>query len=306
MKWRTVVLVVVPAVLILGGLSSSSAQAFEACGKVKTPGVGAGKEETMWEFPCLVAKANGGWVKFEDPPVPKPVAGGGFCVRVIAGELSTWTSSACNVEKKEKGGWALIVGVFVIPPRGVFPVPLTAKSTAGTLEASTGETITCTADASAGKINGPSTVGNLAVTFTGCIGKSGSSECAAKSPGAKEGTIVTNTLKGEFGEVKASEATTLTGLLLEPASGTEFVTIEGSCLVTAAVSGSLAGEVSPVGVLSSTGKLVFSGSKGTQKIKEITVLTKVDKPALTAFGGLVSASEATSEALTFGEPLLIT
>jgi hypothetical protein len=53
-------------------------------------------------------------------------------------------------------------------------------------------------------------------------------------------------------------------------------------------------------VLSTTSKLIFSGSAGSEKIKAIEVLGLAVKPKLDAFG-LVAASEATSEELTFQE-----
>jgi hypothetical protein len=203
--------------------------------------------------------------------------------------------------KKETGGWALVTAsLFFGPPGGQFPVRYSAKSSASTLEAATGETVSCTQDASSGEVTGPLTVGDVTVTFTGCKGKSGSTTCTANSPSAKEGQVVTSTLKGELGAVEASEASSLVGLLLEPASGHSIVTIEGSCLVTAAVEGSLAGEDAPLGVLSTTSKLIFSGSAGSEKIKAIEVLGLAVKPKLDAFG-LVAASEATSEELTFQE-----
>jgi hypothetical protein len=190
------------------------------------------------------------------------------------------------------------------PVFSVTSTTISGTSGPGTLEASTGEVITCTSDSNGGSVTGAHTVGGVVVTFTGCKGKSGSSTCTAKSPGAKEGQIITTTLKGELGSTK--ESSTGVGLLLEPASGTSFVTIQGSCLIEAAVSGSLAGEATPVKTKSTTGKLVFVGSKGSQNIKEISVLGSTKSPKLTAFGGLVAASEATTELNTFGTALEVT
>jgi hypothetical protein len=183
---------------------------------------------------------------------------------------------------------------------------LSTTSNAGTLEASLGEEkIYCTGDKSVGTITGVHTVGSVVVTFTGCKGKKGKEECEAHSTG-KTNEIVTNTLKGELGTVATSEAASGVALLLEPASGTAFVTTEGSCLTTAAVSGKIAGEATPIKSKSTTGKLIFVGSAGAQKITKVNVLSAEVEPKLTAFAGLVSASEATSEEVKFSQVIEVT
>jgi hypothetical protein len=182
----------------------------------------------------------------------------------------------------------------------------TTSSGEGTLENSLGaEKVYCSSDTSHGEVTGSHTVGNVVVTFHNCTGKASSGTCTAKSSGGTPGTITTGTLKGELGTVKTSEAASGVGLLLAPVTGS-FVTLEGSCLTTAAVSGSIAGEVTPLNTLSTTGKLIYAGSSGTQTIQSITVLGKVEKPALTAFAGLVSASEATNEAVLFTSAVEVT
>jgi hypothetical protein len=177
----------------------------------------------------------------------------------------------------------------------------TFKTTSGTgtLESSAGTKIVCTKDGSVGEVQGASKVGKVVVTFTGCNGEEGGSKCTAQSAGAKTGEIITKTLDGELGLVAKTEAASGVGLLLLPESGKEFVSPEGSCLTKAPVEGSIAGEASPIGVLSTTGKLSYTGSAGSQGIKEITVLGSVVKPKLSAFLGIVAASEDTSEEITY-------
>jgi hypothetical protein len=185
----------------------------------------------------------------------------------------------------------------------------TGTSGSGTLGDSLSETITCTKDSTKGEITGPRTVGNVVVTFTGCSGKKGSggTPCTVKSVGGGTGEIVTKTLKGELGLVATSEAASGVGLLLEPSASAVFVEIESApCATGASVEGKVAGEATPIkGPSSKTGKLIFSGSAGVQKIKTITVLGKAEKPKLTAFG-LVAASEETSEEITYTNAITVT
>jgi hypothetical protein len=186
------------------------------------------------------------------------------------------------------------------------PVLFLLHSGPDTLEASTGEVITCTNDLGHGEINGPRTEGKLVITFHGCNAKSGSSTCTVKSPGNTPGLITLDTIKAELGSVKTTEAASGVGLLLEPASGTAFATIQGNCIVEAAVSGSIAGEIASVNKPSIDNKLVLAASKGSQAIKSITVLGSTKKPALLAFGGLVSASEATTDLILLSSSVEVT
>jgi hypothetical protein len=210
-------------------------------------------------------------------------------------ETGLWNEPDCRFSDNpnKKGNWEeklLIKGTNV---------PFTGASVLGVLEASTGERIDCAKDSSTGELEYPVSVGNVIVTFTGCTGTNSKKEaCTAKSPSAKEGEIVTHKLKGEYGLVAASEAASGVGVYLEPVTPKAFVTIQGKCLVEAAVSGSLAGEVTPLNTSSLTGTDTFTGAAGVQKITKIKVLKGEELPALTAFGGLVSASENTTETTT--------
>jgi hypothetical protein len=180
----------------------------------------------------------------------------------------------------------------------------TGTSGAGTLEDSLSETISCTSDESTGEITGALTAAGIVVTFHGCKGKKGSggTACTVKSTNTTSpGLIITSTLKGTLGLVPTSQAASGVGLLLQPESGSKFVEIEAAaCASEAPVEGSIAGEVGTTKVLSKTGKLIFTGSAGTQNIKNITVKGKGETPALTAFFGAVKASQTTTEETKYG------
>jgi hypothetical protein len=192
----------------------------------------------------------------------------------------------------------------VIPPVGEFKpgTKQTIKGDSGsaTLENSLGtESVSCTSDNSNGEITGPRTIGAVVIVFSGCRGLGSAGKCTAKSTSAKGGEIVTATLKGELGTVKTSEAASGVGLLLLPASGTSFTTIEGTCLTAATVSGDVAGEVNPTFTTTKSLNVLLLGKAGMQGIKAINLLGRVEKPSLTAFAGLVAASENTTEVLLF-------
>jgi hypothetical protein len=179
------------------------------------------------------------------------------------------------------------------------PLALTLTSGASTLEAISGERIVCPSDGGAGSITGLQTLLAL-IIFHGCIAHSGSNECVVHSQGEAEGLIHVH-LEGELGTIKTGS---LVGALLKPALGkSEFATIQGSCLVTAAIKGAVAAEVTPVGTAQTTGKLVLSGSAGTPGIKEITVLERLEKPELTGFGGALALSISSTERNTFDGPV---
>ena len=182
------------------------------------------------------------------------------------------------------------------------------ESGSGALETSEGtKPITCESDVNTGEITGPKTIGSVVVLFHGCKSVEGSG-CPIHSPGQTPGLIETHALVGELGSVKTTEAASGVGLLLSPASGTEFVTLEGTCLLLspAPVVGTLAGEATPVkNGASKDGKLVFVGSAGVQKIKEINVLGTVKKPVLEALG-ILKSSEATVELVLYTNAVEVT
>ena len=158
----------------------------------------------------------------------------------------------------------------------------TGESGTGALETSSTSAVTCTSDLVHGFITGPKTVGSVIVTFHGCESKEGSG-CVVHSTGLPApvggGLIVTHILKGELGSVKTTQAASGVGLLLEPETGTAFVSLEGSCLLVSPspVAGSVAGEATPLNTTSKDGKVIFIGSKGSQNIKEVNVLGTVKR-----------------------------
>jgi hypothetical protein len=185
-------------------------------------------------------------------------------------------------------------------PRG--PLSFTLTSGPGTLEASDGERIACRSDLGSGRITGLQTFLAL-IIIHGCVGHtSGGSECGAHSPGQPEGLIHIQ-INGELGTIKGG---TGVGALITTDLGSSFFTIEGSCLITAGTSGTLAGEITPVGTSQTTGKLIVTGSASKSGITEITVLGTVTKPKLTSFGGLIEASLSTTDENTFDGPVLVT
>lgn len=184
---------------------------------------------------------------------------------------------------------------------------LTTTGGTGVLATAT-ESVTCTANSSAGEITGVHKVGKVVVTFTGCTGKVGSgTACSVKSNGSSAGSVVTKTLSGELGSVTSTEAASGVGLLLLPETTKAFVNLEGTCLEpeSSTVEGNIAGEASPIKTSSTTGKLIFTGAAGVQSIKSIGILGTTVKPKLTAFGA-IAASENTSDAITFSKAIEVT
>ena len=221
----------------------------------------------------------------------------GLCVKVAPGEPSSWLKGCATagteyamVEKEAKR--------IVITTSG--PAVLTVS----------GIKVKCKKDKDKGEIGENFRIVNLVVTFEGCVAIKGGKECTTNSkPKVAEGTIVTTTLKGELGTVAKAEAASEVGLLLEPASGSEFVTLEkNECIVETKVTGKVAGEVTPIGKLETTGKVNFKTVEGKgekQTIKKIkTDSGKEEEPKLTAFG--LPATEETEDTNTFEEPIEVT
>jgi|GEM_PF-1335613 hypothetical protein len=173
------------------------------------------------------------------------------------------------------------------------------------LETSSTSPITCTSGTTTGEITGVKTVGSVKVTFSGCTSSEGEG-CSVTGGAAGTGKILTNALTGELGSVKTSEAESGAGLLLSPASGTTFATLEGSCLLVSPspVEGTIAAEVLATTEEGKTGELSYLGSKGKQSIKEINVLGTVKKPELRALG-LLSASLQAPELMTFASSVKV-
>jgi hypothetical protein len=182
----------------------------------------------------------------------------------------------------------------------------TAKLAAAGAES---EIICSTTTSSTGKVSSATLAGGFVIEFTGCTDSrnGGSTFCTTKSPGAAEGQIITNTLHGILGVILEPPGTADgVGLLLLPGSGSSFVTIEkNSCGTETTVTGSVAGEVLPIGKSQKTGKLVFGVSGGKQKIKDIDLSGgPLVKPALTAF--TATATEEAEAEITFSATTEVT
>lgn len=142
--------------------------------------------------------------------------------------------------------------------------------------------IACQIESGRGTITSMDTVGKLVVTYHECKLTVPGGTCTVHSVGAPEGSIATNTLKGELGTVKAAtEATSKVGMLFRPEELERIWTFAANpCMAESAVLGEVAGEVTPVGVLQETSKIVFGLNAGKQRIKEISLLRGPVDPGL--------------------------
>lgn len=156
----------------------------------------------------------------------------------------------------------------------------TFEATSGASKLEGLETIECKEGTSKGEITGATTVGKVVVTYTGC--KKGTKEC--KSKGAKSEEIKTTDLKGQLGEVEPSEAASEVGENLEPESGTEFTSVESCTTLSTKVTGSIIGEVEPIGKLGTEGKLIYKESSTKQKIKKFKSGKEDTLTAITSSG----------------------
>jgi hypothetical protein len=158
-------------------------------------------------------------------------------------------------------------------------------------------------------------VGNAFVHYLNCIwlvGPSGGTQCPGNSAGQTGGLILTNTLHGILGLVLPSKET---GILFLPVSGKQFVDFEESsntakekCVENSAVTGSVAGVVSPVASgLSTTGKVVIGLTNGNQNITDIDLTHGLGlvKPLLTVFSSNLTSLEQT-DPVTFAEKTEVT
>jgi hypothetical protein len=164
-----------------------------------------------------------------------------------------------------------------------------------------GNTVTCEGGSATGEITGMRTVGKITFKLKGCVSSgSGGSGCPINTPGAGEGELVSTTLKGELGTVKASEALTLVGDLAEPETGKKWMTlVANKCTPEVSLTGTIAGEVGPVNKLTTKGFINFVPGK----IKQISVLSGLVEPDLMAFSEEVEIERF--ETLSSTEPMEI-
>jgi hypothetical protein len=136
--------------------------------------------------------------------------------------------------------------------------------------ANAGTTVTCS------KSNSPGTITKrdlivIVLHFLECQGaETGRAECPVHSEGAPaENLILTKTLHGILGLVLPH----VPAILLLPTGSKELVTLEGGTLEATAVTGNVTGELSPIGKLQLTAKLVLGKEVGTHFISSLGGLT---------------------------------
>lgn len=181
------------------------------------------------------------------------------------------------------------------PASGTF----TSISGPGTLKASS-DTVFCKKDTNVGTITSSMSVGGVVVHFLECTSSGASkANCEVNSVGAAKGLIITNALHGILGTVLPSG---LAGLLLLPIATKKFVTLEANaCTPETAITGSVAGLITPVGRSQTTGKLTLLAPSGKQEIKDIDTLFGLVEPELVAFSA--TATEETEDELTYSQAI---
>jgi hypothetical protein len=304
---------VLVAALVLSGFAAGSASAVYRCLSViiglylESNGVG---EEECRRNDILGVYWGYGWSLVQEASA-KTLAPDEECAPVESVEPSLFNGPNCGPTEEHKGEGEYeiafsegVAGPRFTPLEGKYPVSTTGSGGSVALETASTKPISCTSSTTTGSITGPRKVGSVTITFSGCHSNEGSG-CTVKGGGAGTGKITTNTLDGELG--LATQSTLAIALLLLPTSGTEFVKIEGSCLLASptAVNGSVAGEINPINRSESSAKLIFSGSGGKPTITSVKVLSTTVKPSLKAFS-LLEASENASAALTFAEAVRVT
>jgi hypothetical protein len=153
----------------------------------------------------------------------------------------------------------------------------------------TGLTVSCKKDSGTGEVTSKTTVVGT-VKFEGCKGEILGGKCPE---------TISSTLVGTLGEVNAKEATSEVGLLFKAKEGAFSEFKCGS--ITIKVEGSVAGEVTPTKTSSKTGKVIFALNGSAQKIKEIKIGGKTEKPSLKAFG--LASTLQSNEENTFAEAI---
>jgi len=180
----------------------------------------------------------------------------GRCVAHAGGK---YTNNVCT-----KAATGKIKGTFEWEP-GAIKKKFTGVGGVGTLETIKANKVSCKTEVSSGEFTSPKTVGNIAVTFTGC--ESAGYKCV--SPGKGEGELVTNLLSGtlvweKFGTKTTGEKYgTKVAIDLVPQSTELF--IEFQCgPANVKVTGSVLTNL-PVNKAESKVEMKFTAKKGKQK-----------------------------------------
>lgn len=176
------------------------------------------------------------------------------------------------------------------------------------LTTATTDFVECAQYSWSGEVSSATLEGNIHIHFLECTGKNTSGgECPAMSPGAPlENLIITRTLHGVLGLALPKPASgSDAGLLLLP-NQQPILTLLGSCILETALEGSVAGLVEPVGVSSTTDKIVFGVTSGKQDITDIDLTTGgLVAPKLSVFGVNDGTLEASDE-FTFSAKVEVT
>lgn len=188
----------------------------------------------------------------------------GRCVTHAGGK---YTNNVCT-----KVATGKVKGTFEWEP-GAIKNKFTGVGGVATLETVKANKVSCKTEASSGEFTSPKTVGNIAVTFTGC--ESLGFKCV--SAGAAEGEVRTNPLAGTLVWEAFSLTTgrgTKVAIDLVPQSGELFVEFQcGPAFVK--VKGSVLTNV-PVDKALTKLEMKFTAKKGKQK-PEYYYITKTEK-----------------------------
>lgn len=136
--------------------------------------------------------------------------------------------------------------------------------------------IRCEKDLLHGLVFSSLLIGNATLHYLGCtwlLGPGGANGCPVITPGFPAGLIIYNTLHGILGLILPSGHV---GILFLPQSTKTLVTLAEStntakevCSEEGSITGNFAGEISPVGTLGTSDKIVVALTNGTQNITDI-------------------------------------
>jgi hypothetical protein len=155
----------------------------------------------------------------------------------------------------------------------------------------------CEKDVFHGFVDSSLLIGEAFVHYLECesSGNGGVTFCPVNSLGAAEGLILTNELHGVLGLILPSRETGI--LFLPQQKGKSFVELAAnSCTPETAVSGNVAGLITPTGKLQTTGKVIFEKEPGpgfSEEILDIDLTHGLGlvKPQLTAFTSNATLSQ---------------
>jgi hypothetical protein len=200
---------------------------------------------------------------------------------------------------------------LALPEFSTTKVSFSATSGSGKLVGNNGtETLTCAKDTvSTSEIVTKFLVGPFVVHFLECksTGTTGSG-CTAKSVGAPEGLILTNTLHGFLVLQQLSTGAHVTWLLALPIGTNIFTTLASNkCTKGTQVTGQVGGEITPLKKSQTTGKVILTAAGQNLAVGETFEGGEVgthEYKGLTAF--TASATEETEESVTFGKAVEVT